>query len=290
MSLVNNMLRDLEDRQDTSGQPAGVSPALTQRSESASRGSKLSLTIGICLFASAATLLSWHNNWWQQPVAVEAIDTDPIAKVPAPQPAAQPVPVTPAAPIEVKPEAQSQPVVGVEPEPQVAIVDTPEDIVETESLAADPEPLVAAEPVVETKVETEQEPQPTTEIAASSATQQRQAVQEEARKLLAQGQLTAASERLEAIRPSIDQHPDHYALLAGIYHKQGQPQKAVELYGQLVEIERDNAIYWLGLAVALDAIQDRNALGAFQTTRQLNNNPDVAAYVERRISQLKNPG
>ncbi|MGS2723588.1 hypothetical protein ACVBEJ_07560 [Porticoccus sp. GXU_MW_L64] len=268
MSLVNNMLRDLEDRQDTREQPAGVSPALSQRKKPASRGSKLSLTIGLCLFASAAGFLTWHNNGGQEATTVELaapVTQQVVAKEPKAQAPKEPEPAAPA----TIAQQSSQPVETHQVPPQPADRPTP--------VTRNPKPVLPP---------AEQAPEPQTTIAASSATENRQAIQTKARNLLAQGDLAGAAGQLESIQPSLSQHPDHYALLAGIYHKQGQHQQAAELYNQLVQIERDNAIYWLGLAVALDAMQDRNALRAFQTTRQLNNNPDVAAYVEQRIQQL----
>ena len=287
MSLVNTMLRDLEERQDQNGQPAGVSPALNPGSEPKSCGSKLAFTIGLGLFGCAAVLLSWHNQWWQPQAEIKP--TVAIAEQPTPAQAIasqQPVEITPPIAEAEQPatiaQVEPEPVAELAPEPAPQAVE-PEEIAVAEQPLPEPVKAVEAESVAVTE-------EPQASVAASAATQNRQAILEQAQQLATAGNLAGAAEKLESIQPDMQQHPGHYALLAGIYHKQGQHQQAAELYGQLVDIERDNAIYWLGLAVALDAMQDRNALGAFQTTRQLNSNPDVAAYVERRIEQLINPG
>ncbi|UTW44734.1 hypothetical protein KFE80_10055 [bacterium SCSIO 12696] len=325
MSLVNNMLRDLEERQDTTGQPPGISAALEAHKEPSPHGSKLSLTIGLSLFTCAAVLLSWHNNWWQAPEAkvptaslqaatqVEPEATTTESAIPQPAvietiapasiDASQATKQTVAKPVEtakvaeiIEPDkttldAPTQAVVEVsasEQPPQQAPIETRPQVT-TATAETAPEPQNSEQQSTERQNPESQSPVQT-QVATSAATEQRQAVQAQARALLSRGDLAAAALQLQSIQPDMGQHPEHYALLAGIYHKQGQHQQAAELYSELVGFEQDNAIYWLGLAVALDAMQDRNALGAFQTTRQLNSNPDVAAYVEQRIQQLKNPG
>ncbi|MCV6605927.1 MAG: hypothetical protein OIF34_11520, partial [Porticoccaceae bacterium] len=254
------------------------------RGERASRGSRLSLTIGLGLFACAAALLSWHNNWWQTPAQEIPVSAAVETPAPAPQPATeQPAQKQPPQPL-VEPR---QSVAMPEPEAVVPKLPSAPQAVPEAPVQVEASQLAKTEPTAEVAaVPSEPLPEPQTEVAASAATQKREAIQAEARVLLTQGNLNAAASQLESIQPDIQQHPDHYALLAGIYHKQEQHQQAAQLYSQLVGVAQDNAIYWLGLAVALDAMQDRNALGAFQTTRQLNKNPDVAAYVERRIDEL----
>ena len=125
-------------------------------------------------------------------------------------------------------------------------------------------------------------------LAATSALSPAQATLLQARSLLAQQQPDNAKSLLEKSPPTVEQHPDYHALLAGLYHNSGQHRAAATLYNRLVEIQPDSPIYWLGLAVALDALRDGNALQAFQRTRALNSNPDIQRYIEQRIAALSN--
>lgn len=112
---------------------------------------------------------------------------------------------------------------------------------------------------------------------------------QQARQKLSQGDLAGAQTLLESDPPAVADDPAYHALLAGIYHKTGQHRQAAAMYQTLVAFEPDVTLHWLGLAVALDALRDRDgALRAFKRARDGSNNRDVRNYIDQRIAALNN--
>jgi len=101
------------------------------------------------------------------------------------------------------------------------------------------------------------------------------------------GNLIDAVEMLETVAPGYEE-TSYHALLAGLYQKLGRFSEAAGNYRQLLYIDPDQGIYWLGLAVSLDSLQQyQDALSAFQ--RALDSGQyegDVRQYIEQRISAL----
>ncbi len=101
------------------------------------------------------------------------------------------------------------------------------------------------------------------------------------------GDLRAAVRVLSTHSPSMDDDASYYALLAGLQHKLGDYHKSANLYRRLLSEAGNKPAYWLGLAVALDALQDKaNALTAFRQARQGRQAPDVQRYINERITAL----
>jgi len=77
------------------------------------------------------------------------------------------------------------------------------------------------------------------------------------------------------------------ALKAGILHKLARYQESAQTYKILLQQDQNNTAYWLGLAVASDAMKDSDAaLQAFKAAEPGQKNTDIRRYVSTRISAL----
>ena len=66
-------------------------------------------------------------------------------------------------------------------------------------------------------------------------------------------------------QPSILDEPDHYAMLAGVYRKLDEPEQAATIYNQLLQIEPDEGVWWMGLGISFsEADKPQAALVAFE--------------------------
>ena len=80
------------------------------------------------------------------------------------------------------------------------------------------------------------------------------------RLLIDQGDLSRAREELtRAPLPPVAESPDLHAMAATVSLRQGRYREAAETYRALLEIQPDNAVWWMGLGIALegDAAFDR---------------------------------
>lgn len=84
-------------------------------------------------------------------------------------------------------------------------------------------------------------------------------------------------------------HPDYYAYLATLYQHEGQYVAAAELYNKLVKLMPGNAIWWLGLGIALESM-DKGvaALESYQQALNVGMNLDAntRAFIEDKIAKL----
>jgi len=106
-----------------------------------------------------------------------------------------------------------------------------------------------------------------------------------ARALVKQNKTSEALQLLQTIHPSLKKNPNFYALMATLYDRQGQSDLATELYEQLVVLQPSNSVWWVGLGVALDHTgkQDQ-ALIAYSRAEKTNNlSPELNAYVNTRL-------
>jgi tetratricopeptide (TPR) repeat protein len=109
-----------------------------------------------------------------------------------------------------------------------------------------------------------------------------------ARLLMEEGQADAALAVLEPSAPEGFIRPAYLALQAALYQRAGQHARALQLYQWLVELDRRQPNYWLGLGVAAEASgQQAQALRAFVAADKLAPvNPAVSGYIKQRIQAL----
>jgi MSHA biogenesis protein MshN len=87
-----------------------------------------------------------------------------------------------------------------------------------------------------------------------------------ARILLDQGdQEAAAKVLLQGGAPPVAQEPEFHQLLGAIYQRAGEYSAAAQTYRQLLTVQRNNGIWWLGLALALESERSLpDAIKAYQ--------------------------
>ena len=105
--------------------------------------------------------------------------------------------------------------------------------------------------------------------------------------LTAQGQHAAALAVLEKKREQAEQDESYHALLAALYHKAARYQESANHYRRLLDNFGEKPAYWLGLALALDALQQHaSALEAYRRIGLQDAQPQVKEYVAQRIAAL----
>lgn len=109
-----------------------------------------------------------------------------------------------------------------------------------------------------------------------------------ARVLVNQGENDAALAVLERARPSAAGEVDYYALLAVLYRGAGKHAQAARIYEQMLKLRPAVAAWWMGLALAQDAMGESDqALSAYQRAQRAGGlNSEVLHYVQSRIAAL----
>jgi MSHA biogenesis protein MshN len=110
-----------------------------------------------------------------------------------------------------------------------------------------------------------------------------------ARLALLNGQAQEAIDLLEAELSIAEKHEQYRALLAGIYQKTAHYPQAATSYKRLLEVFGEKPAYWLGYALALDALEQKaNALQAYRRLSEYTNlQTEVRTYIEQRIAALQ---
>jgi len=104
---------------------------------------------------------------------------------------------------------------------------------------------------------------------------------------LAQDNLQGAGRAIDSQKANKQVDVSFLALKAGILHKLARYQESAQTYKILLQQDQNNTAYWLGLAVASDAMKDSDAaLQAFKAAEPGQKNTDIRRYVSTRISAL----
>lgn len=103
--------------------------------------------------------------------------------------------------------------------------------------------------------------------------------------LTTQGNITKALALLEKNPPTINEDPEYIALLAVLYQQNGKYMQAAELYYQLAKYNPDKGTWWLGLGVALESANKRNAaIEAFKHAINCSDlSPELLAYATSKV-------
>ena len=98
-----------------------------------------------------------------------------------------------------------------------------------------------------------------------------------------------AIQLLEAHLGEAERDENYRALLAGLYQRDGMHLEAANHYRRLLSVFGDKSAYWLGFALAQDALnQPQVAVQAFQRVNQyVDLQPQVRDYVRQRIAALQ---
>lgn len=111
-----------------------------------------------------------------------------------------------------------------------------------------------------------------------------------ARMLADAGKTASALSWLERASPSMAEHPDYYALIAALYQRQGHAAIAAKLYEKLLTLKPDNALWWMGLAIADETLGEhiaaQTAYARADNSDKLS--PELKAYIETRMNDNGN--
>lgn len=112
-------------------------------------------------------------------------------------------------------------------------------------------------------------------------------LQLKARLLMHAGSLHQATDLLESRLPAIEQSVDGYVLLAAIYQKQQQFEKAADLYRRLLMSDRTNGVWEMGLGIALESLgKFEEAQSHYQAAYQSGRLKAVALdFVRRKLKK-----
>lgn len=104
-----------------------------------------------------------------------------------------------------------------------------------------------------------------------------------------QEQESQAITQLEANLDQAENDENYRALLAGLYQRSGMQMEASNHYRRLLSTFGDKPTYWLGFALAQDALdQSAVAVQAYQRVNQYADlQPQVRTYIQQRISALQ---
>lgn len=110
----------------------------------------------------------------------------------------------------------------------------------------------------------------------------------EARIEASKGDPHGALKVLEKVSPSLKEYPEYYALLAGVQQSMGNYEVSEQIYRQLILLQPDNGVWWIGYGISLEANGKRHrAIEAYKratTTGGLNSKLQI--YANSRISAL----
>ena len=297
MSVINQMLKDLEARQRSGAAPGRVQAAIAG-SASAGRGTGraggVMLVVAVGLLVAVAGGIGWV-------VASLGADADGREVAPAPTaepaagqapPAATSAPVAQAAatntPIEAAPSAMTEVVPPPSVEPAApATLAAPTD----PAAAAAPAAPAAAAPAAPAAAA------PAAPVAAAPDPPARQTIDrlpppgdplEDVRALLADGRASEALARLDAASSA---SPEASALRATALQALGRHRDAILAWTAALDRQPDIAPWWVGLAISLEAEgRAHEALAAYaRAGRHGPLEPALADYLRGRVDALSAP-
>jgi MSHA biogenesis protein MshN len=88
--------------------------------------------------------------------------------------------------------------------------------------------------------------------------------------------------------PPLAQDPDYYALMAALYQRRQNHLAAATTYSQILKLNTDVGIWWVGLGISLEALgKQQEAQQAYARARQTGSlQGDLARYTDNRLLAL----
>lgn len=313
MSVINQMLRDLDKQQPASGRPlAAASVAAGSLNSTAGSGQKLLRPLLFLLLAGFIGWLIWPlvQARLQEPVVVLVPQPEPKTEpktAPKTDLVSPPVVTTAAEPVVVVTTPQLVPItatkeiadpVATEPVPATPIATTP--IIETPAPASDsevypatPEPDLSAQslPVKQpSSMQVEKVVQDPKVLAAEQARaqqlQQLQQLLQGARQASQQQQWQQALQLLQQISPEFNS-AESWQLQANARQQLGDFSGALASWQQLLLLKPQLSQAWLGKALAHDQLaQLPEARAAYQQAYALPGLSDASRqFIQQRLAQ-----
>ena len=94
---------------------------------------------------------------------------------------------------------------------------------------------------------------------------------------------------LEDAKPAVADDPEYHAFLAAMYQRQGNHEKAVELYQSVVTEHPFNGVWWMGLAISQEHTREiESAVNNYnQALFREGLSPELITYIQSRLKQLQ---
>jgi MSHA biogenesis protein MshN len=110
----------------------------------------------------------------------------------------------------------------------------------------------------------------------------------QARILVEMQELEAAIAVLERGIPPLREDPEAHAFLAALYQRQAKHGRAARLYRDVLRLDSQRGVWWLGLGISLEALgKPGEALAAYRGAREVGRlDPPTRRYLEERIEAL----
>lgn len=110
-----------------------------------------------------------------------------------------------------------------------------------------------------------------------------------ARLLVERGEPEQAIAVLKRVSPPLADEPEYHAFQAALLHKTGRHDQAAELYRELVQLRPRAGVWWMGLAMALEAGgESGQALAAYAKASDQSDMPaTLLRFVKERIQHLQ---
>jgi predicted Zn-dependent protease len=89
--------------------------------------------------------------------------------------------------------------------------------------------------------------------------------------------------------PALRADADYHALLAALYQKNKQHQEAATVYSQLLKLRQSNGVWWLGMAISLEALGNNlQAKLAYEKAKNSGNlSEGLTQYTHQRVTALE---
>jgi MSHA biogenesis protein MshN len=110
----------------------------------------------------------------------------------------------------------------------------------------------------------------------------------QARILVELQDLEAAAAVLERGIPPLREDPEAHAFLAALYQRQAKHGRAARLYRDVLRLDSQRGVWWMGLGISLEALgKPGEALAAYRAAREVGRlDPPTRRYLEDRIEAL----
>ncbi|MBN1684161.1 MAG: hypothetical protein JW855_01815 [Gammaproteobacteria bacterium] len=108
----------------------------------------------------------------------------------------------------------------------------------------------------------------------------------QSRILMQEGNISGAISVLKQKAPSIQRNPNFYVLMASLYRQNGQYLEAARIYNNLTKMDSTVGIWWLGLGISLEALDQTNAAReAYSHALSCEDlSPQIRAYITQKLS------
>lgn len=314
MSVINQMLRDLDKQQPAAGGALAAASEAAGSLNSAAPGAAGSgqNLLRPLLFLLLAGLIGWLiwplvQTRLQEPIAVSVPQTEPTT-VSKPEPktdlvappevttattVAEPTVVAPPRPEPIPATQETAAPEKAEPVAATPIIETPAPVSESEVFAALPEPDLSAPAEIikqPSSMQVEkvlQDPQlVAAEQARAQQLQQKQHLLQGARQASQQQQWQQALQLLQQIPPEFSS-AESWQLQANARQQSGDFPGALASWQQLLQLQPQLAQAWLGKALAHDQLaQLPEARAAYQQAYALPGLSDASRqFIQQRLAQ-----